>query len=1116
MSCSSRVSQHVGILAMDAYFPKQMVPQKDLEVADGVSTGKYTAGLGQKEMGFVAGDREDINSISLTAVASLLEKVRVASPALPFHDDAASTEVLPLPVVVTNLYVCVCHHHADPALSLSQYGIDPMDVGRLEVGTESLIDKSKSTKTVLMDLFPGNSDIEGATVVNACYGGTSALLSAINWVESRSWDGRYAIVVSADIAVYAAGPARPTGGAGAVAMLIGPDAPIVVDTSLKATHASNVWDFFKPVMSSEYPVVDGKHSQTCYYQALDGCYEQIIPKLNAVYRCPVLLSEDKVGHGIAGIDHVVFHQPYHKLVAKSYARLALHDARYCGDDDNLPSFLSPLRRWIKSPLETTYTDRELESECKNSTAKAFAAKVQPSCTMSQRVGNTYTASVFFGLLSLIDDKSSSLEGSNALVFSYGSGALATMYVARFRQPDSCGNHFSVDKIARTVNLQHRLDSRVKSSPADLNTALAARELCHDISPFEPKYGLENLEPGTFYLQRINENWTRSYVRIPKNKSCQNESTTTPSVHLVPLSQQDAVNKRISSYSYESVLISGVSCGLPGQEKVFEDDNLERLLQGPNCIFPISDQKKSALLDKNVVVVEKGKDGMPSTRSAITTSEETIQLGACLGEIDLADYGVSKSISDTMDRAVKVAVAAGLEALRDAGLVKGGSSCKDAWKLEEDFRDTTGIVYATSFPALDAGIGEVMRFLRSRCITRARKKQLVAALRKRLERASYKGVITAEDEESLRILEKSVVTKSSLNLQALEDHEKKGVDDDIYFSGRDYAPSFDDASHPLGLISPSGGTAYEFDRKFLFRVLVLGNAQLAQIIGSRGPNMQTNAACAGSTQALAMAQDMLAVGRCERIVVIAGDDATGDALIPWIGNGFRALGVASIASDATNAALPFNKRRNGMILGSGAIGMVLETEASIAKRFGTLSIQQSIPLKSYSGTKARLLETRISNSAYHGAAMNKEHMTIELERFLQIVWRKHGISREDIVNHGVYFSHETCTNSSPMTSCAYNETYALRECFGPLLVKFIIINTKGFTGHPMGVSFEDVAAVEVLHKGILPPTPNYEGVDPFLGDLRLSMGEKFPARYALHFAAGFGSQIALALYSSVNY
>lgn len=57
--------------------------------------------------------------------------------------------------------------------------------------------------------------------MNACYGATSALFNATNWIESRAWDGRLALVVAADVAEYAAGPARPTGGCGAVAMIIG-------------------------------------------------------------------------------------------------------------------------------------------------------------------------------------------------------------------------------------------------------------------------------------------------------------------------------------------------------------------------------------------------------------------------------------------------------------------------------------------------------------------------------------------------------------------------------------------------------------------------------------------------------------------------------------------------------------------------------------------------------------------------------------------------------------------------------------------------------------------------------------------------------------------------------
>ncbi|CAG2168363.1 unnamed protein product, partial [Oppiella nova] len=158
--------KNIGILAVDIYFPNTFVDQTDLEKFNGVGEGKYTIGLGQHQMAFCT-DREDINSICLTVTKSLMDK----------------------------------------------HSISPKDVGFLMIGTETIIDKSKSVKTVLMDLFAesGNTDIEGIHATNACYGGTDSLFRAWDWIESSSWDGRYAIVVAADIAVYASGPARPTG-----------------------------------------------------------------------------------------------------------------------------------------------------------------------------------------------------------------------------------------------------------------------------------------------------------------------------------------------------------------------------------------------------------------------------------------------------------------------------------------------------------------------------------------------------------------------------------------------------------------------------------------------------------------------------------------------------------------------------------------------------------------------------------------------------------------------------------------------------------------------------------------------------------------------------------------
>mmetsp|Transcript_19737 Transcript_19737/g.54885 ORF Transcript_19737/g.54885 Transcript_19737/m.54885 type:complete len:261 (+) Transcript_19737:41-823(+) len=259
----------------------------------------------------------------------------------------------------------------------------------------------------------------------------------------------------------------------------------------------------------------------------------------------------------------------------------------------------------------------------------------------------------------------------------------------------------------------------------------------------------------------------------------------------------------------------------------------------------------------------------------------------------------------------------------------------------------------------------------------------------------------------------------------------------------------------------------------------------------------------------MAQDMLISGRAQRVVVVAGDNASGETLLPWLGSGFRALGAASTAAAVEDAALPFDKRRAGMVMGAGGIGMVLETEVSTMER-------QKLALHPFE-VKARLLATQYSNSAYHGAALDRKHIGSELKRFLQEVELIHGITKAEIATHGVYFSHETCTHASSASSCAGNEVAALRTAFGDdLLSKLLILNTKGFTGHPMGVSFEDVTAVEVLMQQTVPPIPNYAEKDDYLGELNISKGGPYACRYALRFAAGFGSQVAFALYATAQY
>ncbi|KAG6924514.1 3-hydroxy-3-methylglutaryl-CoA synthase 2, partial [Chelydra serpentina] len=239
LSRSDSWPKDVGILALEVYFPSQYVEQVELEKYDGVEAGKYTLGLGQKQMGFCSA-HEDINSLCLTVLQRLVERSRLSWDS----------------------------------------------IGRLEVGTETIIDKSKAVKTVLMQLFQdsGNTDVEGIDTTNACYGGTASLFNSADWVESSSWDGRYAVVVCGDIAVYATGNARPTGGAGAVAMLVGPEAPLVLERGVRGTHMEHVYDFYKPDLASEYPMVDGKLSIQCYFRALDQCYSVYRKKIQSQWQ----------------------------------------------------------------------------------------------------------------------------------------------------------------------------------------------------------------------------------------------------------------------------------------------------------------------------------------------------------------------------------------------------------------------------------------------------------------------------------------------------------------------------------------------------------------------------------------------------------------------------------------------------------------------------------------------------------------------------------------------------------------------------------------------------------------------------------------------------------------
>ncbi|MBT7938723.1 MAG: acyltransferase domain-containing protein, partial [Euryarchaeota archaeon] len=462
------------------------------------------------------------------------------------------------------------------------------------------------------------------------------------------------------------------------------------------------------------------------------------------------------------------------------------------------------------------------------------------------------------------------------------------------------------------------------------------------------------------------------------------------------------------------VVTGVSLGLPGDRKVFDEDNFEKLVRGETCIQEVSDDYKQKILDKKIVRLIKGRDGQARMETA-QNFEDIPQLAGLAGGFDITEeFGISEKVAKSWDITTQLATAAGLLALRDAGIPltpvekigKGGLRLITNWKVPSVYRDNTGIIFASCFPG-----------------------------------------------------------------------------------------SANTARHSMNNGDDGEGN---FDRSYLFQTLNMGHSQFAQFTGIRGPNSTINLACASTAAAFTVAEDWLETGRCERVVVISSDDVTGPDLWEWIGAGFAASGAASTSSLVEEAALPFDQRRNGLILGMGAAAFIIEKKEGAAKR----------GVQPY----AELLGAHIGNSAFHGTRLDVENVASQVDGFVSRMEKRWGIERKTIAPNTVFFSHETYTPARGGSAQA--EVKALRDTFAEATDSLLISNTKGFTGHPMGVGIEDASMIHALATGRIPPIANHKVFDSELGNLNLSKGGYHEnINYGLRFAAGFGSQIAITLWKS---
>jgi acyl transferase domain-containing protein/NAD(P)-dependent dehydrogenase (short-subunit alcohol dehydrogenase family)/acyl carrier protein len=502
-----------------------------------------------------------------------------------------------------------------------------------------------------------------------------------------------------------------------------------------------------------------------------------------------------------------------------------------------------------------------------------------------------------------------------------------------------------------------------------------------------------------------------------------------------------------------VVITGAALGLPGTEHIFDDANIGRILRGEQFIESIPTRFRRAMLDKHITRLVKSENG-EARFETISDVAEVIKLAGRGGDFNLEDeFGIAAERVGALDRVTQLAIAAGIDALRDAGVplvmryrtTTKGTQLPERWGLPEALRDDTGVIFASAFPGYDSFADEMARYYADH-----------------------------ERREQLTMLE-------NLLLRAVEANGNSIVVQDINRRIDELRASI--KKEP-----------YVFNRRFLLRVLSMGHSQFAEFIGARGPNTQVNAACASTTQAVALAEDWIHAERCNRVIVISADDVTSDHLIDWMGAGFLASGAAATDEMVADAAIPFDRRRHGMIIGMGAAALVVES-AKAARERGIQPI-------------CEVLSTTTNNSAFHGTRLDVQHIGQVMEALIAKAESRSGISRQLIAPQTVFVSHETYTPARGGSASA--EIHALRHVFGNVADRIVIANTKGFTGHAMGTGIEDVVAVKALETGCVPPVANFKEVDPELGPLNLSKGGAYPVEYALHLGAGFGSQISMML------
>ncbi len=333
-----------------------------------------------------------------------------------------------------------------------------------------------------------------------------------------------------------------------------------------------------------------------------------------------------------------------------------------------------------------------------------------------------------------------------------------------------------------------------------------------------------------------------------------------------------------------------------------------------------------------------------------------------------------------------------------------------------------------------------------------------------------------------IAAREAVKNSKLDLETIN-HDRVGV---IWGSGIGGLKTFQDE---VTSFSQGDGTP-RFNPFFIPKMIAdIASGMISMEFGFRGPNFTTVAACASSTTALIDAFNYIRLGKAD-VFVSGGSEAS--IAESGIG-GFNAMHALSTRNDSPEtASRPFDKDRDGFIMGEGGVSIILEEYQHAIKRGAKIY--------------AEVVGGGMSADAHHITAPHPEGLGAK--NVMISALQDAGLKPEDIDYINVHGT------STPLGDIS--ESQAILSVFGEHAFKLNISSTKSMTGHLLGAAgaMEAMATLMAVNEDIVPPTINHftddEAFDPRL-NFTFNKAQKREVRAALSNTFGFGGHNASVIF-----